>query len=490
MKKNSIKKNFIYSLIYQLLIILLPLITTPYLSRVLQAESIGIFGYTLSIVTYFVMLGSLGVSMYGQREIAYHQNDKKRASKVFYELFILRFISLLIAILFFYLIYGRVGTYAPYYRILIIQLVASMLDINWFFQGLEEFDKTVIRNLVVKVLSLFLIFTLVKKPEDLGLYMLIYVGAELIGNLSMIFYLPKYLVRVPFKELEIKKIIKPVILLFLPQIAIQIYTVLDKTMIGFITSDMVEVGYYEQAQKVVRAAMLVLAALQSVMNSRIANAYHEHDEKEIKSCLEKSFDFVWLLSIPMVLGFIAIVSKLVPWYYGNGFDGVTNIIIATAPILIAIGLNGITGVQYLVQTGRQNVFTASVIVGALVNVLLNIILIHYYKGVGAAIASVLAETTILAIQLHYFKGQFRLRDILKRSIKCVLSGIVMFVVVAFVTNQLSVSIMNTLIEVVIGISVYIAMLSLLRYQFLKDIWNPIKQSIGVKLKRGGHHANH
>ena len=403
--KKSIAKNYIYNLIYQMLTILLPLVTTPYLSRVLGAEPIGIYGYTISIVTYFILFGTLGVSMYGQREIAYRAQDKKERSKAFWEIISIRTITLSISILLFYLIYGRSGDYALYYRILIIQLIANMFDISWLFQGIEEFDKTVVRNLIVKLLSLVLIFVVIKTPNDLWKYFAIYVGAELIGNITLWLYTPKYLEKINIKELELNKHLKPTIALFVPQIAIQIYTVLDKTMIGNITNDMTEVGYYEQAQKIVKAALTVTTALQTVMNSRIANAYANKNEEEIKTCLKTSFNFVWFLTIPMAFGLMAIATKFVPWYYGAGFDGVVPIMIATSPILIPIGLSGVTGIQYLVQIGKQKIFTISVTVGAIVNIILNMILIHYFRGVGAVLASIIAEITILGIQLKYIREQ-------------------------------------------------------------------------------------
>ena len=480
--KKSIAKNYIYNLIYQMLTILLPLITTPYLSRVLGAEPIGIYGYTISIVTYFILFGTLGISMYGQRQIAYLQQDKKERSKIFWEIIIIRTITLSISILLFYLVYGRSGEYAIYYRILIIQLVANLFDISWFFQGLEEFDKTVVRNLIVKLLSLVLIFVVIKTPDDLWKYFAIFVGAELLGNMTLWLYVPKYIEKINIRELELKSHIKPTLSLFIPQIAVQIYTVLDKTMIGKITNDMVEVGYYEQAQKIIKASLTVIVALQTVMNSRIANAYARKDQKEIKKCLESSFNFVWFLTIPMMFGLIAISSKFVPWYYGEGFDGVIPIMIATAPILIPIGLNGITGTQYLVQIGKQKIYTISVTVGAIVNVLLNLVLIHFFNGVGAAIASVIAETVILLIQLKYFKEQFTILEILKLSIKCLISGIVMFIVVFLLANYMSVSIINTIIQAAAGMITYFIMLIILKYQFLKDILNQVIS--GAKKKLG------
>ena len=467
--KKSIAKNYIYNLIYQMLTILLPLITTPYLSRVLGSENIGIYGYTFSIVTYFVLFGSLGLSMYGQREIAYNMNNKTNRSKVFWEIIIVRCITILLSILVFYFTFARIGDYSLYYKILIIQLIATAFDISWLFQGIEEFDKTVIRNLIIKSLSLILIFTVVNNKNDLWKYFLIYVGSELIGNVSLWFYIPKYISKINIKKLNLKKHIKPALALFLPQVAIQIYTVLDKTMIGLITENMSEVGFYEQAQKIVKSALLILSALQLVMNSRIANAYAENNKKEIKECLEKSFNFVWFISIPMVFGLSALAPKLVPWFYGEGFDGVTNIIIATVPIILAIGLNGITGVQYLVQIKKQNIFTLSVVIGAIVNFILNIILIRYFGGMGAAIASVTAETVIFLVQLKYFKEMFSLKEILKLSIKCFISGIIMFVVLFICVYYMPISIINSFIQVILGGFIYLLVLYLLNYRFLKDL---------------------
>ncbi len=482
--KKSIAKNYIYNLIYQMLTILLPLITTPYLSRVLGAEPIGIYGYTISIVTYFILFGTLGVSMYGQREIAYLQQDKKGRSKTFWEIVTIRTITLSISILLFYLVYGRIGEYAIYYRILIVQLVANLFDISWLFQGIEEFDKTVIRNLVVKLLSLVLIFLVIKTPSDLWKYFAIYVGSELIGNLTLWLYLPKYLEKIKIKELELKKHLRPTLSLFVPQIAIQIYTVLDKTMIGVITKDMSEVGYYEQAQKIVKAALTAISALQLVMNSRIASAYAENNKEEVKECLKKSFNFVWFLATPMMFGLIAVAKNFVPLFYGDGFEGVTPILISTAPILLAIGLNGVTGVQYLVQIGKQNIFTISVTIGAIVNLILNIILIHYFKGVGAAIASVIAELVIFGIQLRYFREQFRIIEILELSVKCIISGIIMFIVVITITKYMPVSVINTAIQILTGAIVYVLMLIILKYSFLKDLYGQILG--GIKNKLGGY----
>ena len=482
--KKSIAKNYIYNLIYQMLTIVLPLITTPYLSRVLGAENIGIYGYTLSIVTYFVLFGTLGIAMYGQREIAYVQNDKTKQSKTFWEIVITRFITLAIASVTFYITFCIRGEYTTYYTILLLELLANALDISWYYQGIEDFGKTVIRNLVVKILSLVCIFVFVKTQADLWKYMLIYVLANALGNATMWLYLPKMLQKISLKTLEFKKHIKPVLSLFVPQIATQIYVVLDKTMIGNITNNMSDVGFYEQAQKIVKTAMLVVTALGTVMNSRIANAFAENKKEDVKKYLMQAFNIVWMLGIPITLGIMAVSSNLVPWFYGEGYEPVIQLLIATSPILLAIGLNNVTGIQYLIQTKQQKNYTISVTIGAIVNVIFNFILINLIGTVGAAISSVLAEFTILGVHFIYMRKDIKILDVLKLSIKYLISGLIMYVIVLNISKLISPSILNTFILIAIGAIIYFIILLILKDKFLNDIINQVVVTVKNKLGKG------
>lgn len=482
--KKSIAKNYIYNLIYQMLTIVLPLITTPYLSRVLGAENIGIYGYTLSIVTYFVLFGTLGIAMYGQREIAYVQNNQTKQSKTFWEIVITRFITLTIASVTFYITFCIRGEYTTYYTILLLELLANALDISWYYQGIEDFGKTVIRNLVVKILSLVCIFVFVKTQADLWKYMLIYVLANALGNATMWLYLPKMLQKISLKTLEFKKHIKPVLSLFVPQIATQIYVVLDKTMIGNITNNMSDVGFYEQAQKIVKTAMLVVTALGTVMNSRIANAFAENKKEDVKKYLMQAFNIVWMLGIPITLGIMAVSSNLVPWFYGEGYEPVIQLLIATSPILLAIGLNNVTGIQYLIQTKQQKNYTISVTIGAIVNVIFNFILINLIGTVGAAISSVLAEFTILGVHFIYMRKDIKILDVLKLSIKYLISGLIMYVIVLNISKLISPSILNTFILIAIGAIIYFVILLILKDKFLNDIINQVVVTVKNKLGKG------
>lgn len=246
---KKVIKNYLYNLGYQVLIILLPLVTTPYVSRVLGAKGIGTYGYTNSITQYFILFGCIGLNLYGQREIAYYQNDIQKRSKVFFELLLLRIITVSISIILYYFSFCQNPTYGYIFSIQIIDVVASMFDISWLYQGMEDFKKIVLRNTLVKICGLIIIFMFVKSPADLPIYVLSYSATLLLGNLSMWMYLPKFVKKVSLKYLNIQKHLKPTIVLFLPQIATSIYTMLDKTMIGALTNNTAEVGYYEQSQK-------------------------------------------------------------------------------------------------------------------------------------------------------------------------------------------------------------------------------------------------
>ena len=467
--KNSILKNYIYNLIYQIVVIILPLITTPYLSRVLGAENIGIYSYTLSIVTYFILIGSLGVAMYGQREIAYLQNDKKGRSKKFWEIVIFRMITLMISMVIFYFTYAASGEYKVYYQIFLLEIFANIFDISWFFQGMEDFKKTVGRNLIIRILSVILIFILVKDQDDLAKYIIIYVLTTFIGNISLWFYLPKYIQKVSLKHLNIIQHIKPTISLFIPQVATQIYTVLDKTMIGSILGDMSEVGYYEQGQKITKLTLAIITALGTVVAPRIANTFKDGNKEEINQYLNRSFKFVWLLACPMIAGLIVVSSNFVPIFYGDGYDKVATILCVISPLILAIGLNNVTGVQYLIQVKKQRIYTITVVIGAIVNIVLNFILINIFKSVGAAIASVFAETAILIAQLIFVRKDINIKNVYKGAWKYILSSIIMFIFTILLKDITNNQFYNLIIQIVTGSCIYFVILFILKDEFFKDV---------------------
>lgn len=477
MKKKSVTKNYIYNLFYQVLIIIVPLITTPYLSRVLGAEAIGIYSYTLSIATYFVLFGSLGVAMYAQREIAYVQNEKKERSKIFFEILIMRFITLGISLIIFYLGFCMNGEYNFYYKILLLEIVANSIDISWFFQGLEEFKKTVIRNMLIKLLSVICIFIFVRETNDLYKYFFIYVFSNFFGNVSLWFYLPKYLQKINFKELEILKHLKPTLSLFIPQIAVQIYTVLDKTMIGSIVEDKSEVGFYEQAQKIVKVLLTIATSLGTVMVPRMANTFANGDKEKLKEYMNKSFKFILLLAFPLMFGIISISAKFVPIFYGDGYEKVTILINVISPIILMISLSNVIGTQYLLPTKKQKKYTISVTTGAIINFILNLIFINLWESVGASIATVIAETTVTGIQFYLIRDEVKIKDVLKMAKNYFIASFVMFIISITLGYVINNNLVSIVLQILISGFIYGILLLIMKDSMILEGINLFKRNL-------------
>lgn len=477
MKKNSVKRNYIYNLLYQILTIIIPLITTPYLSRVLGAENIGIYSFTISITTYFILFGSLGVAIYGQREIAYVQNDIRKRSKIFFEITFMRCITLGVSLFIFYITFCLKGQYSIYYKILILEIIANAIDISWYFQGLEEFKKTVIRNIIVKLISVICIFLFVKESVDLNNYFIIYVLSTLLGNLSLWMYLPKFVQKVKIKELNLFRHVKPTIMLFIPQVATQIYTVLDKTMIGVIVSNKAEVGYYEQAQKIVKLLMTLATSLGTVMMPRIAATFASGNHEKVREYMNKSFHFILLLAFPLMFGIISVSSSFVPIFYGKGYDKVIPLLCVISPIIVLIGLSNITGTQYLLPTKKQNQYTLSVVVGAIVNFILNLILIKYFASIGASIATVIAELTVTSIQFILVRKEIKFIDVIKLSYKYVIGSLIMFMCSMIVGYFIKDNLVSIILQVIVSFFVYFLVLYILKDKMINEVVVRFKSKI-------------
>ena len=474
---KSVSKNYINNASYQLLLLITPFITTPYLSRVLEPAGIGTYSYTYSIVSYFILLASLGVADYAQREIAYQQDDPHLQSRTFYEVNCIRFLLVGLSLCVYYFVVSSFSGDHLIYWYQALNIIAVLFDISWFFQGLEEFGKIVLRNFIIKFASIVLIFVLIHQPDDLNKYVCLIGMMNVLSGLSIWLYLPKYLVAVPRKEIKPFRNFSIIIQMFLPQIAIQIYTVLDKTMIGVMTDSPLENGYYEQAEKVVKMSLTIVTSLGTVMLPRIAYAYAHKNYETIRTSMMRSYRFVWFLTVPMFCGFIAISNNFVPWFFGPGYDKVVPLMQILSGLVIAIGLSNVTGIQYMLPTNQQNKLTLTVICGAIVNFALNLFLIPMMQSVGAAVASLIAEITVTAVQFYVVRNAFSIFEIGKLSIKYLFSGLIMFAVTCPLSIYLGPSIVHTFITIAAGGLIYIGILLLTKDSMLYMFISKVQEKI-------------
>lgn len=471
MKEVSIKKNYIYSTLYEILAVITPLITAPYTSRIFGADGVGIQSYTNSIVTYFTLFAALGVEAYGQREIARHRDSAHESSRIFWEIFLLTVCTTGICLVGWLILICSSDQYTPYYAVLTITLIATPFDISWFFGGHEQFKYIVLRNTFFRLAGIAVLFVFVHEPSDLLLYMALLATSGLLGNLSMWTYLPKFLVKINIHELKIQRHIKETIIYFVPTIASSVYTVLDKTMIGVLTGSEAENGYYEQATKVINIAKSLIFSLNTVMSARMSYLFAKEKTDEMKQKLDQSFGFLMLLGVPMVLGIMGVSENFVPWFFGKGYEKTVNLLWILSPLIVIISISNCLGAQYLVPSGQRIRSTKGILLGAAVNFVCNLWMIPIWGASGAAVASVLAETTISVVYVHMSREFTSWGMIWKNLWKRLLSGGIMLFVVLLIGRGHSGDVWITAVQIFLGGSTYFLLLILLRD---RQIWEILR----------------
>jgi len=461
------KKNFLYNIIYQVLILIIPLITAPYLARVVGADGVGIYSYTYSIVYYFMLLTLLGVNNYGNRTIAKVRDDKEKTSKTFWSIFLLQ-LSMGIIMILAYILYILMfdNSYRLYASIEILFIVSAMLDINWFFFGMEEFKKTITRNTIVKIVNVVLIFTLVRSINDLWKYTLIMAGMTLFGQLILWSFLRNKIKFVKVSIRDIKSHIKPNLILFIPVIAISLYKMMDKIMLGSI-SNVTEVGYYENAEKIIGIPMTLITALGTVMLPRVSNLISKGSIEKVNDYISKSIEFVMFMSFAMSFGLIAIGYNFAPIYFGESFQKTGILIMLLAITLPFLSFANVIRTQYLIPKEKDKIYIISVCLGAVVNLVINFLLIPKFQSIGACIGTILAEFTVMFYQTISVRRELNILKYLRNIFPFLLKTIVMFAVI-YSLNLININKLLRLgIQVISGVTIY----SLLNINYINSLVN-------------------
>lgn len=477
----NIAKNYLYNVLYQVFILIVPLITIPYVSRVLGSNGVGINAYTNSIIQYFVLFGSMGIALYGNRSIAYVSNNKDALSKTFWSIFILKLLNIVVAFLLFLFFILLVDNFRFIFLIQSIYILSAAMDITWLYMGLEDFRKTVLRNLFVKVIGIASIFVFVKTDLDLWKYVLILASSEFIGQLTMWFYLPKTVDKIRIKWVDIQQHIKPSITLFIPQIAIQIYLVLNKTLLGLF-SNTNEVGYFDNADKIVKMVIAIVTALGVVMLPRISSLYAKGDNEKVKDYIYLSFDFVSYLSIPIMFGLASISSNFTLWFFGPEFTKTSILIYILCPVVVFISWSSVLGTQYLLATGSERQFTISVSLGAIVDFMFNLILIKYFQSIGTAVSTLIAELTVTLIQFYFVNRHIKVNRMFNGIWKYLLSGLILLISTKYIGSLFDIGFLKTMVQIISGGIIYFIVLCMLKSETNKKIFGKAQQIIKKVIK--------
>jgi len=464
---KKVTSNFFYNMAYQILCILTPLVTTPYVARVLGSEGVGIYSYTSTMALTFALFAALGANTYGQREIAMRQNDVYGRSKVFWEVAILRCITTLVATVAYLVLCFTYSDYQIYLLQSIFIVLAIMVDMCWMYMGMEDFRITVTNNIMVKLATIVCIFLFVREQDDVGIYILINSISSIASSVYFVLHLPKYIMPVPLKELKIWRHMPGVIQFFIPIISVQIFSQVDKLMLGAMITDISENGYYEQARKLTNLVVVITTALNTVLLPRLSNLFAGEKKSEMIKTYRETFHMTLMLLIPIAVGLFVISDNFVIWFLGHGFAKTALLLKWSCPLIILMTIGNFVGLQYLSPTGRQNTMTKVYIFAAVVNVVLNSLLIPRLMSEGAMIASVAAEACSCFLQIHLLKRSEYNFKMLDGAWKYVVAAGCMAIAILCVNGLTGISgVLETVVDIAVGAMVYFVALVFLREENL------------------------
>ncbi len=463
--------NYIFTALYQIANIVMSLAIVPYTYAHLTPQVLGISDYAGSIMNWFILFGCLGVNTYGSREIAKVRENKDDLNRTFFEILWMLIIDMSIAMACFYVfIFFSVKENAWIYQLTGITMIASALDITWVFNGLEDFKKISLKNIFIKFLGIAGIMLLCKTPEDIGKYVLINACTLIFGQLIMFYQLRKY---IKFTKVSLKKAYQKhffaTIRLFIPTIALCVYTMLDQTMIGALYSEE-HLTYYKTANGFINQFLNFITAIGTVMLPRVTNVFFNQKDgtSKAESLIQTTMKIAMMLALPMCFGMIAIVPGFIQWYLPES-PIVGNIIMLVSPIIVFMSLSNVTGQQYMIPVGMFNQYTASIVSGAVVNFLINMFMIPRYGAYGAVVGSIVAEVTVTAIQYYFVQKEISIGFKNRSYFIYLLGSIAMAAVVLLGQRFMPATMIGTLILILCGMAVYALVLIVSKEEMLYRI---------------------
>ena len=478
MRNKSIRLNALLNIILTLSNIIFPLITFPYVSRILNPEGIGVVSFFSSIGNYGVLVASLGISTYGIRAVASIREDKNKRSRIVQELAVINIIMsglVTLLLLGMALVIKQLSKESSLLLITSLTILSSPLALNWLYSGIEEYAYITKRSLIFKAFSLILIFLFVKKPADYVIYAGITLFSTLGSNILNVWHSRKFVYIKRYKNLEFKKHFKPMFYLFASLLAVNIYTNLDTVMLGFINGNEA-VGYYSVASKVKWILLSLITSISAVLLPRLSFYISKKNTSKFNKMLKESSAVIFFIAIPLVAFFIVEAQNSIQLLGGEKYISATLSMQILMPILVISGFSNITGNQILIPMNRERYFMFAVSLGALVNLGLNLILMPKLGIIGASMATLFAELTQMTVQFIY-SYKYLAGNISKNNLRNVILATVIATIILIVVESrivLATPFLSLFIAGSTFFSIYLGILLLLKEEVTIQLLQFIK----------------
>ena len=488
---TSMGTNIIFNTVYNVLVLLIPLITIPYVTRTLSSSGVGSFSYASSIVGYFAAFANFGISEYGSFILAKHRDNKEETSRVFYEIFVFRVIITAI-VLGVYLSVIFFGLFKnpdfplndmKVYLGLTFFIVGACLEINYLYMGLENFKTISIRSITVRFLNFLAIILFVKGPNDYLTYVLIMSGSSLAMGLSMFVFLHKYVGRPRLHKFNPFKYFLGALPFAIPYIATTFLPLITKTVLGSVLGSATVSGDYEVADKILSVVYSIVSASSAVALSRLSFLYEQKDKAEIDKKVKETFQFFSIIALPCYFGLMGINKYFVPGFFGEEYRGAINLLYILGPKILLSPLYAILGSVYFIPSGRSWHRTIFFVIGTIVNLGLSIVFTIYLSQTGAALAAVLTELVLVILFASFSKGKINYRGAMPTFVRALDAALIMFVVIFGVGELLDGRLNNLkmfILLTALGGVTYAVLMILFKEPVISKMFNNFKNKLFPK----------
>lgn len=448
--------NSIYNVVYRVLNVAFALVSTVYVSHILLASGVGKVAAAQNAAQYFVLIAALGLPDYGTREMAKHKGDREQQSRLFAELFRINAVSTLLCCAAYYLMIALSGYFAEENRLYLVSglmIAANLFNVEWYYQGEENYRYIMLRNLVVKAVLLLTMIVVVRSKEDYIWYAWIMVGATLLNYVWGYMGALRDGMRIREEILAIRMHLRPVLTLLGTAVAIESYTLLDVTMLSFFCGEE-QVGYYSNAMKLVKILITVITAVGAVLLPRLSYYYGIGKTEKCSELVAKAFYAMWSLFLPCGIGLFLVADELVIYLFGASFSPAADILRIAALLVYTLGFSNLFGTQVLLTFGQERKLFYGTLAGMISNIVLNAWLIPHYQGCGAAIASVISEAIVTALAIWFASAYIRYRLDMRCIVVTLVAGVVMALSVMAVGQMMEMSLLRMAVEIMVGGVVY------------------------------------
>lgn len=473
MSGNSVKKNIAYNSCYNILVILIPFVLNPYVSRKLGAEGIGVYSFTLAVANYFKRASLLGNEKYGNRSIALVKENYAEKRNSFWSIYKVQFLFSLACILMYSLYLVLWNTRGVSSTIQLLFIFSSTFDVSWFYFGQEKFKPVIFLNTVFKVLYLITTFVFVNSQNDVNVYIFLSALSYFLPSFLLFIYTLFTVTYVKSSYVDLVNVLKGTLVLFIPVIAVTVYKSMDKLMLGIMSSTAYENGIYENSEKILHVPIAVITAVSTVLMPRMTSLFYKKDDDGAKKYISLTVLYSSFIAMAATFGIIGISSIFTSVYWGEGFEECSLLLKLFSVSVPFMSLAEIIRTQYIIPNKLDSFYVKAVIIGAIINLLVNLALIPRYGAEGAVIGTIVAEASVCIFQLFKVRRFLPVTSYCLYYLKFIPPGLAMGVLLLFITEHVNYSIANLVISFIIGSILYFVFALIMLKLFDKHSFNQI-----------------